>query len=568
MRAGLELERQLEGAGHVGAAEEELRAVPGPDRPRAPALLAGEEEQLGGADPVRLHRAGRRQHLAAHDLVPPHAADLHVAWISEFVSDIANGNFQQSLADAKIKSAWHWNPYNVPHPPFSRIVSGGTKLLFASKLDNFSAYRMGPALFFATLVMVMYLWINELFGHAPALFSALALAFTPNLFGFAHIAVTDLPLATMWFLTSYSFWKGLNDWRWSVAVGIAWGFALATKFPALLIPLPLLLWAHLYKRQCYANNIFAMFFLSPVVMLLVQPYLWHQPGMRILEFLFSGISRGYRPDANFPVYWFGHLYLTSQLPWYYPFWAIGATTSEPILALALFAVAYLPFCQQRPALMLWIMNAVFIPLMGLVPGAVLHDGVRQLLSTFPFLVALAGVGFDKLIEKVTMGAERLSSLQKVSHLRSKFIAAGFLLALFPAAFDVFLYHPYELSYYNRLIGGTRGAYEKGLEVTYFMEAFTPEFLQYLNEKLPAKAVVNASFANFMFQYYQKKDRLRRDLQFVQNENAEYYILLTRRSVWSKKEWRLFDTNSPIAAVRVGDVPLVSVYRLEASLPRQ
>jgi hypothetical protein len=287
-----------------------------------------------------------------------------------------------------------------------------------------------------------------------------------------------------------------------------------------------------------------------------------------LEFLFGGLSRGYRPDANFPVYWFSHLYLTSQLPWYYPFWLIGVTTPEPILALALFAVASVPFCQQRPALMLLIMNAMFIPLTGLVPGAVLHDGVRQLLSAFPFLAALAGAGFHGLIVLIKTWAEKRRSLQNVNLVGSKILAGGFLLILFPAVFDIFLYHPYELSYYNRVIGGARGAYEKGLELTYFMEAFTPEFLQYLNEKLPPKAVVNASFANFMFQYYQKESRLRPDLQFTDKESSDYYVLLTRRSVWSKKEWFLFNNNSPIAAVWLGDVPLVSVYRLRASLPRK
>jgi hypothetical protein len=502
---------------------------------------------------------------------PPyfHAADLHIAWITEFFSNVSNGDFQQSLADTKIKSAWHWNPYNVPHPPFSRIVSGWTKLIFAFKLDSFSAYRMGPALFFAVLVTVMYSWISELFGRPAGLFSALALVCTPNLFGFAHIAVTDLPLATMWFLTSYCFWKGLNDPRWSVALGIAWGFALATKFPALLIPLPLILWAHLFYRHKYVNNVFAMVFLAPVVMIATQPYLWHQVGVRFVEFLFEGVSRGYRPDANFPVLFFGKLYYTNQLPWYYPFFLLGVTTPEPILLLALVGGASIHGLRaQQPAMMLFLLNALFVLLMGLLPGAVLHDGVRQLLSGIPFLVGLAGGGFHILLSFIKAQAAKIQAVENVKHVRSKIAASAFVLLLLPAAVDLFVYHPFELSYYNRLIGGARGAYEKGLEVTYFMEAFNPDFLRYLNDKLPPKAVVNASFGNFMFQYYQEENRLRSDLQFTQNENSDYYVLLTRRSVWSRKEWSLFKTHSPMAAVRIGDVPLVSVYRFPAALPRK
>ena len=157
-------------------------------------------------------------------------------------------------------------------------------------LDKFSAYRLAPALFFAVLVTVIYLWLNELFGPATGLFSAIALILIPNLFGYAHIAVTDLPLAAMWFLTVYCFWKGLSGWQWSVALGVVWGLALSTKFPALLIPVPLILWAHLFHRDKYANNIFSLLFLAPLVMVATQPYLWHQTGLRVLEFLYEGIS--------------------------------------------------------------------------------------------------------------------------------------------------------------------------------------------------------------------------------------------------------------------------------------
>ena len=34
-------------------------------------------------------------------------------------------------------------------------------------------------------------------------------------------------------------------------------------------------------------------------------------------------------------------------------------------------------------------------------------------------------------------------------------------------------HPYELSYYNELIGGPRGAWARGFELTYWYDAFNP-----------------------------------------------------------------------------------------------
>ncbi len=494
---------------------------------------------------------------------PPYfyASDLHFRWIIEFGNDLVKGELRQSLRDQNIMAAWHWNPYNVPHPPFSRIISGLTKHIFSPWLDKFSAYRLGPALFFAALVLVMYLWMTELFGRATGLFSAFALVVMPNIFGFAHIAVTDLPLASMWFLTAYCFWKGLTNWRWSVALGVVWGLALATKFPALLIPVPLILWAHLFQRHKYVNNIFAMLFLAPLIMVASQPYLWHQPGLRILEFLHEGISRAYRPETNFMIYFFNQLYFTDQLPRYYPLFIVGVTTPEPVLALALMGLVSIPWLHQRPvAPALFAMNAAFVLIMGILPGAVLHDGARQLLAALPFLASLAGVGFYVLVTWSAEAAQRSKVSKGVANVKRKIIGALFLLVLFSPALELYLCHPFQLSYYNRLVGGIRGAYEKGLETTYFMEAMPPGFLKSLNEKLPKNATINASFANFMFTYYQNEGRLRRDIRISSKQPFDYYILLNRRSVLSPRERQLTRAAvTPYLSVAIAGVPLVYVW---------
>jgi len=194
--------------------------------------------------------------------------------------------------------------------------------------------------------------------------------------------------------------------------------------------------------------------------------------------------------------------------------------------------------EQRPVILLLLLNAVFIPVMGLLPGAVLHDGVRQLLSALPFLAGLAGVGFYVLVTWSAEAAQRSKAAKGVANVKSKIIGALFLLVLFSPAWDIYLCHPFELSYYNRLVGGIRGAYERGLETTYFMEAITPGFLKSLNEGLPKNATINASFANFMFIYYQNEGRLRRDIRISGKQPFDYYILLNRRSVHSPRERQL------------------------------
>jgi hypothetical protein len=494
---------------------------------------------------------------------PPYyyASDLHVGWLRELPGHLLSGSIEKSLDDDAIKAAWHWNPYNVPHPPFSRVVSGLTKQWFYPALDKFSAYRLAPALFFAALVSVMFLWLSRIFNLATGLFSALSLILIPNLFGYAHLAVTDMPLAAMWFLTAFCFWRGLGSWKWSVLLGVVWGLALATKFPAILIPIPLLLWAHVFHRERYANNVISILFLAPAVMVAIQPYLWHQSGVRIVEFLYEGFSRGHRPDTSFSVFFQGHKYHTHQLPWYYPFFMLAVTAPLPFLALAGLAIVRLPWLQRRSTEVgLFAVNAGFIAILGLMPGAVLHDGVRQLLAALPFLAALAGAGFYLLTEALRHLVGRVKANGKQVLAGSTVSCLSFITLLISPALELYLVHPFQLSYYNMLVGGVRGAYERGLEVTYFMEAINPKFLRQLNERLPVNARVHASFANFMLNYYQKEGLLRKDIRIVKDGPFDFYALLNRRSVLGPRDAALINGSVvPYLSAGVSGVPLVSVY---------
>jgi hypothetical protein len=61
----------------------------------------------------------------------------------------------------------------------------------------------------------------------------------------------------------------------------------------------------------------------------------------------------------------------------------------------------------------------------------------------------------------------------------------------PSTFELVKVHPFELSYYNELIGGPRGAWQRGLfELTYWYDAFNSRTLADLNRKFPRGAEVD------------------------------------------------------------------------------
>jgi hypothetical protein len=265
------------------------------------------------------------------------------------------------------------------------------------------------------------------------------------------------------------------------------------------------------------------------------------------------------------VLFFGRAVYSDSLPRYYTFFLTAITTPETILALTLIGVVVLFRDRARRAtLALFGVNALFILFLGSLPGAVLHDGMRQMLSVYAFMAALAGAGFHRLAQTLGRRVARVKALESIRNVQAKATLALAVLLLAPPLITVIAYHPFELSYYNRFVGGLAGAYARGLEPTYFMEAITPSFLNYLNEKLPQNARVNGLFANFMLEYYQQQGKLRRDIKIANSEPFDYTLVLNRRSVLGTIATRrqldhLKNGRQPLASVSLGGVPLVMLY---------
>ena len=81
-----------------------------------------------------------------------------------------------------------------------------------------------------------------------------------------------------------------------------------------------------------------------------------------------------------------------------------------------------------------------------------HDGVRLFLPTFFFLAAFAGWGTIWL-------ADTLARRFRFPSWSCRGVLAGLVLG--SAAYSLVRIHPYELSYYNELVGGPRQAWRTG-----------------------------------------------------------------------------------------------------------
>src|SRR5262249_32177624 len=134
-----------------------------------------------------------------------------------------------------------------------------------------------------------------------------------------------------------------------------------------------------------------------------------------------------------------------------------------------------------------------------------HDGVRLFLPTFFFLAAMCGWG-------AIWFADGLSRIMRFRPVALRALVSALILG--SAAEQLVRIHPYELSYYNELVGGPRGAWKAGFELTYWYDAFNNKVLAELNETLPKNAAVvffNPKTNPDTFYELQCQGYLRRDI---------------------------------------------------------
>jgi hypothetical protein len=296
-----------------------------------------------------------------------------------------------------------------------------------------------------------------------------------------------------------------------------------TTMPGAILAVPLLVWF----VRCGLGRVFprnkvwgverpgletwtAILAFAPVVGWLGNPAWWRETLPRLAHYYMINTNRrGSLPDIQ--ILYFGQGYEYS-LPWHNGWVLIAITVPATILAAAVIGLLVTPFVVRHDRLPLY-----FIVHLLALPGARMlstpaHDGVRLMLPAFFCVAAFAGWGAIWLADGVgrRLHARRLWP----------FHAAAAALVLLPAGWQLVKVHPFELSYYNELIGGPRGAWKAGFELAYWYDAFNPHTLKEINARLPKGAVVvfrNEKSTTSTFQELQALGELRGDLVLNNND---------------------------------------------------
>lgn len=347
--------------------------------------------------------------------------------------------------------------------PVANTLAAATSEVLSRRLgllDPFDGYHAVNLLFAAALILGLHSFLGRRLGTLPATLAPALLLTLPRVFAHLMANIKDFPLMALYTLTVIAFHVAYErgSSRGILGAGVLWGLALGTKANALFLPaIPLLLilvaelpepWRGRRLRLWAVSGSACV--LGLAVMVGVWPYLWADPLGRLLEHYEYIRHRGSFTTAD-PIS---------------PLRAVLLTTPLWFLALVLVGlVVVLPRLRRRD-------RTAWLPVLWIVvsmsrylhPDAVNFDGVRHFLELFPPLAILAAGGASWLVRELVKRVRRSVQEGEEAAIRRRRRWEAFLagVVLLPGVWTILTTHPFQICYWNALVGGHGGAYEKAL----------------------------------------------------------------------------------------------------------
>ena len=364
------------------------------------------------------------------------------------------------------------------------------------------------------LALSLFLLTRRMTGSTLwSLLAGLSFITVPRFFAEAHLFTTDMMITALGFCGLTAFALATSSRTKILLGGLLFGAALATKFTGILavaIVMPLILIADDRKR--FARDYALMLLAACVFFCLFNFPLLFSPLEEIRFYLANFFSRG--KLLPLPTLYFGTIY-GFRVPFHHPWVMLGITLPPltvltAVLGMIIGAVAYIRTKDRLAYLAL----APFLLCMTayMLPSTPKHDGIRLFSTAWPFIILLGIVGCRWL-------QELLPARFKAGLTTS---IAGIILALFP----LMQYHPLQLSYYNALIGGTKGAEARGFVVAYWNEGLNRDFFRKASTLLgTASGKIYAHPASSMVTYNKEYGLFSTALVNTTSREDDYHYLI-------------------------------------------
>lgn len=426
-----------------------------------------------------------------------------------------------------------------------------------------SAYHLPIIVWGVMGIFVLFTFMKEAIHLRAAFMGALFLALTPRFFGDLHNNMKDIPSAVIFAVNIWLLWRlmvhqRITDVWWAV---IAFAVAFNVKINSIFIPVIFAAWLSIlsllrsHKTPINYRQLLLYFTASPAAAFLLWWAFWPNPVDQLKHaFLTFGIGTN-----NIEVLLHGSWYCSgSTVPWYYPLWYLMITTPLSIIFSGLIGSLFLLTQKKYRSIGILLALWLCVPLTRyLVPSVGVIDGIRHFEEVLFPIAALAGIGISEIYQLLKKYTHRIIALILLV------LTASHLL------FIIYRYHPYQVSYFNELVGSAKGAMGK-YDLDYWGTSQKAAVL-WVNEHAPQNAKVHIVMSAAVAAQYLRPDLLP-NLNKFGYDQSDFVILLNRQSFFYRffyaYEYLLHHT--PTHTISVQGTPLTWIFdnRTNNQTPRQ
>ena len=538
------------------------------------------------------------------------AAQRYAQWFELLLREPAS-----AITRANVDVYWS---VNREHPALMKSLFALSLHYLHDKWHWFS--EAGTALRFPGMVVsslalsVIFLWGRATLGRTAGVVAALLFGLMPRVFYHSHLDCFDTPVASMWLVTAYAYWRSLarDGVGWLLATGVLYGLLLDTKHNSWLLPIALTVHWLLTRsggvrseqrrwRLPVPAALLAMLTIGPIVFYAGWPWIWYDTVPRLREYVAFHMGHEY-----YNMEFLGQTYWKPPMPLGYA-WVMTLGT-VPGITLLLFAIGlshaareaargytwsavrgralrlrewlgrllpigaaansssasasvpdgkcYRPFATEW----MWLICLIVCYAPWLSSKTPIFGGTKHWLTAYPFLCLFAGRGFRLVAQLVGDRVQprlpvRLKHWPVSTALLFVSVVAGPAVMTFDA-------HPFALSAYTPLVGGAPGAATLGLNRTFW--GYTTGAVQgYLNQHVPRGGSVYVhDTALQSFALMRRDGRLRPDLRGVLSISQSDYALYQHEPHMSRVEYQIwvdYGTTAPVHMGLLHGVPVVWIY---------
>ena len=525
-----------------------------------------------------------------------HAATDYARWFRLLFSN-AKAAFEQSAID----SSW---ATNHEHPALMKSLFALSWMFLHEDhrvfADASTAFRFPGMLMSGAALWVTYLFGARLWSRRAGLVASVLLGLMPNVFYHAHLACFDVPIMTMWLLCVYVYWRAHVERGigWALVCGVVFGLTLETKHNAWMLPGVFIVHSLVADGKeigrtlrakgmlVLPSSLVSMATVGPLVFYVCWPWIWNDTIGRVqwyvnfhlnheyynIEFLHKNYWGPPSPKAYAPVMIAATVPLVTLV-----LFAMGAfdrlknaaARARVLLRGLLEAGAHggsagnappITFDRDRHETDLLLLLSFAVPLaFFFLDKTPIFGGTKHWFPSYPFLTLLAGRGFD-----IAAQSMRRALAGKLAARGMKLAEAGLFASVFAAPLAITAHsHPFGLSAYTPLVGGTAGGADLGLCRQFW--GFTTQSLEpYFERAAPPNASVFIhdtawdSWARLV-----EEKRVRPDLRAVGSPAEADFSIVHHELHMEEVDvacWVTYGHDNPDYVLTHDGVPIVSVYK--------